>query len=302
MSIIFPAPLCQGQTIGIFSPSSSIVPERFEAGLLILRERGYKLVIHPQTYEGSTSGNQQAGTAEQKAAAFMELWADKNIHAIIASCGGNSAVHMLPLLNWDKIKATPKTLMGFSDTTALISALYQKTKISGYFGPTVQTLGRIRDLNLIFQVLESNQSDIIPLLPAKVIKHGLVEAPVFAATLSVLLSLAGTEFFPSLEGHILILEDIGEELSHLDRMLWQLRQVIDFKKLAGIAFGEFVDIKDTGRPLGLSFDDIMRYHTADIDGPVIINAPIGHGNSLFPIPLGWEVTLDTQNTPHLILL
>lgn len=290
------------QSIGILSPSSSINREKFEAGLSILKQRGFKLTIHPQTYIGADTGNQYAGSPDQKAKAFMDLWMSPDIDLVMASCGGNFSSQFLHLLDFEKIAAHPKQLMGFSDTTALLSALYARTGIGGIFGPTVQTLGRIDHLDHVFDILTSPQNSWIDLsgcTPPSSIQPPY-QSPVFAATLSVLMSLAGTPYFPNLSGHILILEDIGEELSHLDRTLWQLNQICPFRNLNALIFGDFVDIKDTGRPLGLDFKNMIQKFGHALNIPIFMNAPVGHGNNLMPIPLGRLGDIDVSGKPRLI--
>jgi len=284
-------------TIGIMSPSSSIVPERFDAGVRLLEAQGFHLVIHPQTYLGSGSGNQQAGTPAQKAQALHDLWNNPAVNLVMASCGGNRSSQLLPLLDY-KIA---KPVMGLSDTTALLSALYVH-KVKGYFGPAVQNLARLNAdfQEITFDILRGHPRQSISLPNITLYCEGAVRAPVFAATLSVLMSLAGTPYFPDLRGHILVVEDVGEELTHLDRALWHLRHCCDLTLLAGLIFGEFVDTRDTGRPFGCSLEDIIRTHIADLSCPIIGNAPIGHGAHLFPIRLGGYMTLDTAS-PHLIL-
>lgn len=281
-------------SLGILSPSSSLNRERFNKGLSILESRGFKTHIHHQTYIGADSGNQYAGTPEEKASAFMDLWVNPDIDMIMASCGGNFSSQFLHLLDYKKMAKTPKILVGFSDTTALLSAIYAKTGMAGIFGPTVQNLGRIDNLDKVFDILTDNQlsidfSNSIPVSSNKQINQ---PSPIFAATISVLLSLAGTPYFPNLSGHVLILEDIGQELSHLDRMLWQLNEVCPLKNLAGLIFGEFVDLIDTGRPLGLDFEGVIKKHTNHLTIPVFINAPVGHGTNFLPIPLGKITRLD----------
>lgn len=294
--------ITSGQTIGIFAPSSSIVAERFNAGVDILHNRGFKTIIHPQTYTGADTGNQFAGTPQQKATALMDLWTDKNVDAIMAACGGNTASQFLYLLDFDILEHHPKPMMGFSDTTALLTALYTKNGNAGFFAPTVQTLGRIENLDTVFNVLSGNADTTINLTGTEIIKTGKTEAaPIFAATFSVLMSLAGTHYFPNLSGHILVLEDVGEELNNLDRMLWQLYQIIPFPLLSGLVFGHYADTKDTGRPFGLDFDGIINKYTTHLEIPVLKNAPIGHGTNLCPIPLGRKSVLDATNR-NLILL
>lgn len=305
---IFQPRITSGQTIGVMAPSSAIVPERFEAGLAVLKQRGFHVVIHPQTYLGADTGNQLCGSPAQKAAAFMELWSDPKIDAVMAAGGGNFAAQFLHLLDFEHMARTPKPLSGYSDTTALLTALYTKTGIGGFFGPTVQNLSHNGNLDQVFALYAAADAIRLPLSGASIIASGQCPpAPVFAATLSVLLSLAGTPYFPDLSGHILILEDVGEELSHFDRALWQLSQIVPFSALAGLIFGQFLNMTDTGRPLGLDWEGIVRTHTHNLNGPVVINAPIGHGHDLFPVPLGRFATLDVpldltsdSATPHLI--
>jgi muramoyltetrapeptide carboxypeptidase len=284
--------------MGIFSPSSTINQARLNKGLSILEERGLMTCVHPQTYNGSETNNQYAGSPEEKASAFMDLWTNPEIHMIMASCGGNFSSQFLHLLDYKKIAETPKILIGFSDTTALLSAIYTKTGIGGIFGPTVQTLGRVDNLDKIFEVFNGKPNISIDLSSCTTLSsiETSNDSPLFAATLSVLMSLAGTPYFPNLAGHILILEDIGEELSHLDRMLWQLNEICPLKNLSGLIFGEFVDIKETGRPLGLDFEGLIKKYTNNLTVPVLINAPIGHGTDFFPIPLGKLAKLTLSST------
>lgn len=291
------------KTIGIFSPSSSIVPERFERGAAILKEHGFQLVIHPQTYHGSESGNQYAGAPEQKAEALMDLWQNPEVNLIMASCGGNFSAQFLHLLDFQKMAETPKPIMGFSDTTAILSAFY-KNGLHGIFGPTVQTLSKIENVPQVVDIMKGSPLTMLEVNSAEGLKllspapKATITAPVFAATLSILVSLIGTPYFPDLKGHILLLEDIGEELSRLDRMLWQLNQACPFSQLAALGFGEFVDLVDTGRPLGHSFDDILKKHQIESPCPLFTHAPIGHGSHLTPIPLGQILTLDFTPPIH----
>lgn len=282
------------KTIGICSPSSAIARDRFDAGVKILEEHGFDLVIHPQTYAGADTGNQIAGSIEDKLKAFKELQSNSNIDLIMASTGGNRACLMLDHLSAKALG--PKPLMGFSDTTALLGAAYT-VGVSGIFGPTVQTLGRMPAPNLETTLTRLKNPDYLicaewPDAELIATGQGPVEAPIFASTLAVLLALAPTRYMPDLCGHILILEDIGEELNNIDRMIWSLAQKIDFSKLAGLVFGQFMDLKDTGRPYGEALIDILAKHTRTLGIPVLANVPIGHDGRIYPFRLGQKATLD----------
>ncbi|HPQ51065.1 MAG: LD-carboxypeptidase [Alphaproteobacteria bacterium] len=285
--------MTQIKTIGILSPSSSIIRPAFEAGVKILQDRGYHVVIHPQTYSGTNSDNQMAGTPQDKLAAYRDLINHPDVDIIMAAAGGNRSCFILSDLEQ---LTNRKPIMGFSDTTAIL-CLDKKQGLGSYFGPTVQTLGRMdsRHLNLTFSILENKPVEPIQWNTAQTIHSGTVTAPVFAATLSVLCALAGTKFFPDLNSHILLLEDIGEEFSHLDRMLWQLSQVINFTNLSGLIFGQFTDSKDTGRPYGENLDQMIKNYAKTLICPILTNAPFGHDNQIFPILSGKTVTLNATN-------
>lgn len=279
-------------TIGIFAPSSAIAPDRFEAGLKILHDRGYQTLVHPQTYEGVGAATQYNSSDAGKITAYKDLSGDSSVDLIMAATGGNRACFLLP--EWNSL-GHGKPLMGFSDTTALLAALY-KDGLDGYFGPTVQTLAHMDQahLDLTFDLFDG-MSRTIPLPDSFAFRNGQATAPVFAATLSVLCALTGTPYFPDLTGHILILEDIGEELSRIDRMIWQLSQIIPFERLAGLVFGQFADCQDTGTPYGESLNGILQKHAAPLSIPILGNAPIDHKGRIFPILTGRTITLDATN-------
>lgn len=279
-----------GSTIGIFAPSSSIIPEKFEAGLQILKDQGYKTVIHPQTYIGAGEQTQIAGTPEQKIAAYKELVSEKSVDFIMTATGGNRSCFLLDGL---ATLETHKPIMGFSDITALLG-LHYKLGIPSIFGPTVQTLGRMEEhhIDLTFKKLNSQAPMNISLAGSISISKGEVTAPIFAATMSNLASLCGTKFLPDLNNHILVLEDIGDETNRLDRMIWQILNQIN---PAGVIFGQFLAPEETGRPYGEAITEILQKHGSLLAAPCIMNAPIAHDGRIFPITCGQSATLDATN-------
>lgn len=138
--------------------------------------------------------------------------------------------------------------MGFSDITMLLSSFYSKGQRNGFFGPGVQTLQKlpIADIDLTFSIADETFKGLHPLEDTTPLIKGEVTAPVFAATLAVLCALAGTPYFPDLNGHILVLEDIGEETSAIDRMLWQL---FSYRKTCGTCLREILGCWDYGPSL-----------------------------------------------------
>lgn len=290
MDLIRPPALHKGDTIGIVAPSSHIEPDVLDAGVAVLKDHGYKVYIHPQTL---ARDQQSAGTAVEKAAALHEVFLNPEIKAVVGAGGGNRSVHLLEKLDFSLIKANPKIYMGFSDSTALLSALLSKAGLISVHGPLVKTLPRLKSqaVDYTFAFL-SGKGHPYPLDHAVTLKEGAGQGRLIGGTLSVLCSLIGTPYMPDLKGAILFIEDVNEELSRIDRMLWQLKQAAPFESLAGLILGQFINPLDTGRPFGFTLEEIVRQHTDGLDIPVILNAPFGHGDELYPLPFGLKAALN----------
>jgi len=294
MDLIYPPALQKGDTIGIVAPSSFIESDKLDIGVAALRSHGFEVKIHPQTLARE---NQSAGGVAEKVSAFHEMILDSSVKAIMAAGGGNRSAHILDSLDYDLIRANPKIYIGFSDSTALLSAISSRSGLACMHGPMVKTLAHTdrECVEFMFQVL-SGKTPHFPFEAAKGIKEGSATGRLIGGNLGTFCSLVGTPYMPPTAGAILFLEDINEELSRVDRMLWHLRKAIPFSKLSGIIFGQFMNMQDTGRPFGYSLDDILHEHTSDLSIPVVTNAPFGHGPALYPLPVGCLGTLDVAAT------
>lgn len=129
------APLRSGDHIGIFSASSPIsatIPIRYDRGTAFLESKGYR-VIH-----GALRGQQdhyRSGSIAQRADEFNQLLYDPDIHVLMASIGGNNTNSILPYIDYAYLKKHPKIIIGYSDTTALLLAIYAKTGLTTFYGP-----------------------------------------------------------------------------------------------------------------------------------------------------------------------
>lgn len=284
-----PPALKQGDTIGIMSPSSYVEKADIRSAEKVLRDHGYKVLIHPQTF---ARDRQSAGTSEQKVEALHALFANKDVKAIIAAGGGNRSLHILDELNFGLIKKNPKILMGFSDATALINAVHARTGLVTFHGPVAKRLSKISasDLAQAFDLLAGAKTSYA-FGNAKTVRAGKAKGPLIGGNMAMLQSLIGGKDLPSLDGAILFLEDTGEETSRIDRTFCQFRRSGLFKKLSGLVLGEFSDRKDTGRPFGFTLEDIVRDHTRGLKYPVVMDAPFGHGARLCTFPVGTKAVL-----------
>lgn len=273
------------------APSSYVEREDIERAQSILEQRGYKVEVHPQTYARE---HQSAGSHEDKAAAFHELWERENIKAIWAAGGGNRGLHLLEHIDFDRLKASPKTVIGFSDVTVLLNAIYAHTGITGIHGPVFKNLHEYQEMEPLLTLL-GGESVEMPLNNATVLRDGNASGHLIGGNLSLFQYLPTTLPGDFWAGGILFLEDCNEELSRLDRTLAYLRRIGIFQQISGVIFGDFGDLKDTGRPFGYSFEDVINEHFCDFDGPIITNAPFGHGERLFPLRIGGQALVNTAS-------
>jgi muramoyltetrapeptide carboxypeptidase len=126
-----------GDVIGVMAPSSTVNRRDIEASQALLKARGFEAFVHPQTY---AHNGQIAGTREEKRDALHALYADTRIKAIWAAGGGNRALDLIDGLDYALIKANAKPLIGFSDVTALLNAIYAHTGLMGIHGPVFKQL------------------------------------------------------------------------------------------------------------------------------------------------------------------
>ncbi|HEU4839375.1 MAG TPA: LD-carboxypeptidase [Micavibrio sp.] len=277
-----PPPLQPGDTIGVMAPSSYIDADALENGADFLRAKGYNILIHPQC---GARLNQSAGTGEQKRDALHDLVRNPEVEAVFFAAGGNRALHILDLLDYKLIKKHPKIYMGFSDNTALLNVITAKTGIVTYHGPTVKRFPKNPQADFNLSLL-SGKENSIPMIGARVLREGSAKGILIGGNLSLFRYLVGSGEIPNPKGAILFLEDISEEYSHIDRDFCYLRRCGLLEKIGGLVLGQFSDMRDTGTPFGFSFEDIIAEYTAGLDIPILTNAPFGHGEDLYALPIG----------------
>lgn len=288
-----PPALKPGDSIGVMAPSSYIEREDIEKSKTLIESLGFKIFIHPQTYERD---RQSAGTALQKTLALQGLWQRPDIKAIWAAGGGNRALHLLEKINFEAMKRNPKTLIGFSDVTALLNAIYAHTGLPGIHGPVFKHVHedcRRNDVQAVLDLLQGKH-EAISLAGAKILRAGTAEGILIGGNLSIMMHLAGTVHMPKTKGAILFVEDASDHLSRFDRMFWHLRAHGVLKSLAGLVVGKFTDVQEGKRPFGFTLEEIILEHTEDYNYPILMDAPFGHGDVLKPFPVGDRAIFNTE--------
>jgi len=280
--------LLQGDTIGIVAPASPFNLEKFYRGIDVLKSMGYSPLIADDLF---LKNGYLAGTDENRADMVNRLFADPNVRAIFCAKGGFGAMRILSLLDFNLIRQNPKIFVGFSDITAILSVLNNTCGIVAFHGPLVTTLADATN-ETKKSLLQALASDInIKLEPKKgvTINPGLASGPVEGGNLTTLCHLIGTPYAPSFKGKILLLEDKGEALYRIDRMLSQMKLSGCFEGLSGLVIGFFEDCGGHDEIHRL-FEEIFK----DFNIPVLAGFEVGHGRTNITIPMGIRAALDAD--------
>ena len=304
--MINPPGLKPNATIGVVSPSSWLNESDLKTAVSVFENKGYKLVLGESVFLKEFT---YAGTPQQRADDINNMFANPDIDAIICARGGYGANRVLPLLDYDLIQANPKIFMGYSDLTAFLTSITQKTGLITFHGPMLTTFkkGMVNyNFDLMENILFGSKSVTIQSpseLPACILKPGKAKGPLWGGNMCLLVNRLGTPDQLNTAGAILFIEDIDEYLYAFDRMLVHMKKAGMFENIKGLIIGELVDMKDYDDPFGKSTNEIVMDVCGDLDIPIISNFPCGHGIYQATLPISIPVQLDANSdSPSLTFL
>ncbi len=292
--MIKPPHLQPGATIGIVNPSYWLEATLLAKGAALFEQNGYQLKMGVTT---QLKHHLYAGTPEQRAEDLLNLFQDDTVDAIICGRGGYGANRVLPLLDFDLIQSHPKIFMGYSDITALLTSITQKTGLVTFHGPMLVTFKRgmvSYNFTLLKQVLKGAWPiSITPPAsqPATVLKAGVAAGSLWGGNATLLANRLATPDQLKTENSILFLEDVDEYLYAFDRLLYHFRQTGMFDQIKGLIIGELVGMKDQKIPFGKTTDEIVMAVCGDLDIPIVTHFPCGHGRYQATLPLSIPVRL-----------
>lgn len=304
MPIIKPEKIKAGDTVMILAPSG-VEYNKFRVQLSVesLEALGLKVKVAE-----STLGRWGYFPAEDKVRAeeINKAFADDEIKAIIALKGGWGAARTLPYLDFDLIKKNPKILMGYSDVTALLNPIYEKTGLITFHGPIAGgawnkfTQDSVREI--LFEgkaqhmVNPQDKGEYLTVREnrTQTIVSGTAEGRMVGGNLTVLTALQGTPYFPTIKDRILILEDVGENIYRVDRMLTQLALGGHLDECAGLVLGGWTDVGSDGGYGDFTLMDIFEQHLGSRGKPVFTGALFGHISDNRTMPIGCNVKVDAD--------
>jgi muramoyltetrapeptide carboxypeptidase len=279
-----------GDTVAVVAPAGPSDRAAFETGLAVISGR------YAARYDESILSRQRylAGDDDRRFKELVTALADPDVKAVFCARGGYGAMRLLPRLAAWAGKHTgrliaAKPLIGFSDITALHLWL-QSNGLASIHAPVLTQLGRLSAENprRLFSLLESS-APASPLEGTDTYVEGTVEGPLLGGNLSVFTRLLGTPFMPSLEGAVLLLEDLSEQPYRLDRMWMHLELAGVFRQVRGIVLGQFLGCEP--RDGGYTAAEVLRDLAVATGLPCAAGFPVGHGDVNEAMGLGVRVRL-----------
>ncbi len=287
--MITPSSLKAGDTIGITCPAGFMAAERIRACVNTLESWGFKVKIGKTI--GGVSSNYFSGSDDERLEDLQEMMDDEDVSAILFGRGGYGLSRIIDQISFKRFRKSPKWILGYSDISLLHAHIYANYEIATGHTPMA---GAFQDASPDDFYIQSIKN----LLTGKKLeyscdphpfnKKGEVEGILMGGNLTLLAHAVGGSSDFKTKGLILFMEDIGEYLYNVDRMLHQLKSAGKFNKPAALIIGSFTDLKDTERPFGLDAYEIIRDILFDADFPVCYGFPVGHVKENVALKCGVE--------------
>ncbi|MBT5218738.1 MAG: LD-carboxypeptidase [Woeseia sp.] len=300
-ALIKPARLRPGDHVGLVSPATAAFEtEQTKIWVDALESLGFEVVLGDNYYDRH---GYFAGEDAERASDINKFFADPDIKMIFAR-GDWGAPRVLPLLDYEMIKNNPKVLLGYSDATALISAVHTMASLVTFHGPSPLNTFSAEH----FRRAVMNGENYTLKNPTFITENTLVQTenrirtmnsgkatgPILGGNLSLLTAITGSPYLPDWEGSILFVEDVEESVCRVDRMMTELALSGVLRKIAGFVFGRCTDY-EPGRGFGsLTMEEMLAEHIDPLGIPAFSGSMIGHINEQFTIPLGISVEMDAD--------
>lgn len=316
--------LKKGDLIGIFSPSSPITyscPKRFERAKKYLQDKGFKIV------EGNLTGKYdfyRAGSIKERAEELNNLIRDPEVKCIMSTIGGMNSNSLLPYIDYEAFKKNPKIIIGYSDVTAILLAIYEQTGISTYYGPAlVASFGELPPfVDATFEYLKEITMDEIKIpyvfeIPQYwtdeyvnwetqdrgkeerenrwiTIYEGVARGRVIGGNLNTMQGIWGSKYMPEIkDGDILFIEDSLKDAATIERSFSFFKVNGVFDRISGIILGKhelFDDLKTGKKPY-----EILLEVLGNKKLPFIADFDCCHTHPMMTLPIGCEIELDATN-------
>lgn len=301
---LLPKAINKGDIVGLVSPSSATADRmQFTFAKEALEGLGFEVKL------GKSLMNRRghlAGTDTERAGDLNDMFADKNVKAIVSIRGGSGAARILPLIDYKTISKNPKPLLGYSDITALHCAIQSQTGLITFHGPmgsgnwnsfNVSQFEKVffEKEKMIFENVHDKSDDLVDKSNRiQTLKSGTAEGKILGGNLSVLTAISGSPYYPDFKDAILFIEDVGEDPYKMDRMMSTLKLNGTLGQIRGFIFGQCSECEPGGGYGSLTLDQVLDDYILPLNIPAYSGAMIGHISKQFIIPVGAKVAMDSD--------
>lgn len=269
--MVYPKSLTAGDKIRIVSPAGKIAPEIVQGAATKLENLGFNVEIAEHAL---AEFYKFAGTDAQRYQDLQDAMNDDSIAAILCARGGYGSMRFVEKLDWSRMLINPKFLIGFSDITTLHAAAFKHGIVSVHGCMAKDLYANDIDATRSLKQILLQKNSYIQWETHEFNRAGTVDAPIVGGNLSILYALRGTPYDLDWSGKILFLEDLCEDLYHVDRIMQNFRLGGKLNQLAGLVVGQFSDMTD--QEFGFSAYEIIQHAVKAFNFPVAFDAPIGH--------------------------
>jgi muramoyltetrapeptide carboxypeptidase len=290
--IKIPPYLKKGDTIGITCPAGYMAAEKAETCINTLQQWGYQVMVGKTL--GSTSTNYFSGSDEERIDELQAMLNDSSINAILCGRGGYGAGRIIDRLDFTRFKKNPKWLIGFSDITIFHAHILTNYKIATLHAPMAAAFNDDNAANkyiLSLKTALTGKKATYAVAPHTFNHIGEATGELVGGNLALLANVTGTPSDINTKNRILFIEDIGEYIYSIDRMMHQLKRSGKLDKLAGLIIGGFTDVKDTDRAFGKTAYEAIYDVVKEYSYPICFDFPVSHEKENYALKVGGRYTL-----------
>lgn len=303
--IIKPKKLKKGDTIGLVAPGYAIKPEILQKALDTLEEMGFK-TFHTSRILGNYG--YFSNTDEERVMDVNQMFANPEVDGILCARGGYGCTRILDRLDYNIIRNNPKVLIGFSDITALIQAIYKQTGLVCFHGPVGSTLDDSYSQKYFKKILmKGKDSQTIknvkltdpeflgnPEYERYLITPGSCQGELAGGSLTLVNALIGTPHEIDFTDKLVFLEDVEEAPYRIDRMLTQLIEGPTFSKAKGIMFGVCKGCDREKEDTNFTLKEVILDRIAPLGIPAVYGMSFGHVPNNFTLPVGIQAAFNAD--------
>jgi muramoyltetrapeptide carboxypeptidase len=291
--LIVPKKLKKGDTVAFTAPAGIVFDENdFIRMEEVLVSMGLNAVFGEFVRERY---GYLAGTDRQRARDLNRFFADPDVDAIIAVRGGWGCARILPYIDFEAIKKNPKIYCGFSDNTTLHLAFLHYCGLVSFHGPNgTSDWTDLTKRSFQSVLMDGEKTEYRSENSVEMLFPGIVDGRLIGGNLSILTTALGTEYQPDTDGSILFVEDIGEPVYKIDRMMTHLKNAGLLDNINGFIFGKCTNCPEPG---GANFrmKEVLMHHIRPLGIPALMGADISHDPDNFTLPMGLLARLDADN-------